>query len=216
MELNKKRSGKSWYDQWHDTDHHHYVHWALFLVIVIGAWALLHRNINDWLYNWTDDSTVTVHLAKPTARLSLDPQSQSIAAGETFAVNIVLDTGTGTADGVDIYSLHYDPTLLQVVDDVPNKSGVQIMPGTIMGLNAANIVEQKTGTIKFSQVSEGGTNFTGRGVLATIHFKALSTGSAYLQFDFSKGSTVDSNVAFKGKDQLTSVIDGVYVITAKK
>ncbi len=214
-ETNNTIKAPEWYDKWHDSGHHHWVHWVIFAVIVVGAWALLYRNINDWSYNSSDDSSVMVQLAKQTARLSLDPQGQAVTVGDTFPVNIVLDTGSVAADGVDIYSLHYDPTLLKVVDDVSAKSGVQILPGSIMNLNAANIVDEKSGTIKFSQVSEGGTSFTGRGVLATIHFKALSSGTAYLQFDFSKGSTVDSNVAFRGKDQLTAVIDGIYVINKK-
>ncbi len=116
---------------------------------------------------------------------------------------------------MDIYGLHYDPSILKVIDDVSEKKGVQILPGQIIPNSAVNIVDETTGTIKLGQLSEGGSSFTGKGVLATIHFKALSAGTSYLKFDFNRGSTVDTNAAHRGKDKLSSVVDAIYTVSPK-
>lgn len=171
-------------------------HW-LFLaaVVLIGGVSL-----------WTEIRN------REAATLYLNPQTKTVALGEQFKVDIILDTANGPIDGVDVYALHYDPSILEVVDDIPDQQGTQIQPGTIIPANAANIVEESTGMIKFSQITFGGTNFTGKGILATIHFKAVRAGTAYLKFDFSKGSTTDTNAAYGGKDQLARVIDAIYII----
>lgn len=155
---------------------------------------------------WTEISS------KRGVTLYLDPQTGIITSGEQFKVDIILDTANGPIDGVDVYALHYDPSIIEVIDDMPNQQGIQILPGTIIPANAANIVEESTGMIKFSQITFGGTTFMGKGVLATIHFRAIKAGTAYLKFDFSKGSTIDTNAAYGGKDQLARVIDATYII----
>lgn len=170
--------------------------WLFFAaVVLIGSVSL-----------WTEISN------RQGARLSLEPQTKTVTLGETFKVDIILDTADGPIDGVDVYALHYDPVILEVIDDIPNQQGIQIQPGTIIPANAANIVEEAMGMIKFSQINFGGTNFTGKGTLATISFKAIKAGASYLKFDFSKGSTVDTNVAYGGKDQLARVIDAIYTV----
>jgi hypothetical protein len=188
--------------------------WGVLLIVVISVWSMLYGRIGDWISS-LDGPEINVKLAKSNAQLSLDPQTKVISVGDTFEVNIILDTGNSHVDGVDLYALHYDPSLLRVIDDVPGRSGTQITPGDILTENAANIVETNSGNIKFSQVAKGGTSFVGKGVLATVHFRALNPGTAYLNFDFLKGSTVDSNAAYKGKDQLDKVVDGIYTIESK-
>ena len=84
-----------------------------------------------------------------------------------------------------------------------------------MSSTAINIVEEGSGTIKFGKLSAGGATFIGTGVLATIHFKAISSGSSYLKFDFKRGVTTDTNAAHKGKDQLARVVDAIYTVTIK-
>jgi len=144
--------------------------------------------------------------------LTLDPKEKAVGVGDSFTVDVILDTDGKQVDGVDLYSLHYDPTILNVVDGVSAKPGIQVIPGTIMDFNAVNSVDQATGTIKFSQAATGGTSFSGKGVLASIHFKAVGKGSTYLKFDFSFGSTKDTNVAHAGKDQLARVVDALYTV----
>lgn len=152
------------------------------------------------------------YTVKAGAILFLNPQTQSLEVGETFKIDIILDTANKPVDGVDIYSLHYNPKVFQVVDDIPSQAGIQIMPGTIILNNAVNLVDQAKGTIIFSQITAGGQTFTGKGILATIHFKAVGKGSSDLKFDFSKGNTIDTNVAYGGQDQLSKVIDATYTV----
>ncbi len=190
---------------------HRIAFWGVILLLAVLSWAFLNRQIINWVSDSTAPETV-VNLPKAQTQLRLNPQTDSIKVGETFAVDIMLDTSGKPIDGVDIYSLHYDPSLIEVVDDMPDQKGVQIKPGSILEVNAANIVEPKSGSIKFSQVTTGGSHFVGSGVLATMHFKALNTGTAYLKFDFIRGETTDSNAAYHGKDQLSQVVDGIYNI----
>lgn len=208
------RSGKSWYQRWHESDHRELTHWLIFLVIVVVAGLLLWKQIFNFIISLNQPG-IQVSLTSPATQLSLDPQSKTVIVGDTFPVNIDLDTGGNKVDGVDVYALHFDPSLLQVVDDNPSKAGVQVQPGQILDVNAANIVDNKAGTIKLSQITPGGTSFQGTGVVATIHFKAVSSGTAYLKFDFTPGSTTDSNAAYKGKDQLSKVVDGIFIIDSK-
>jgi hypothetical protein len=212
MAETKKR--KTWYDHWHNSDHHVLTHWLILAVIVVFAWLLLHTQITNWILSFADTG-VSVRLAQKEAQLSLDPQTSTVKVGDKITANIVIDTAGSAIDGVDVYSLHYDPSILQVIDDMSSKTGVQIQPGTILPVNAANTVNTKTGTIKFGQLAAGGTSFHGQGVLATIHFKALAAGTAYLRFDFTQGSTTDSNAAYKGRDQLARVVDAIYTVQPK-
>ncbi len=145
-----------------------------------------------------------------TATLTLSPSSFSLAQNQNFAVNIILDTAGNAIDGVDVFSLHFNPAVIQVVDDNVGLTGIQITPGSLLPATVANTADNAAGTIQFSQASSGGTNFTGSGILATIHFRVVSTGSSNVTFDFSPGNTTDTNVAFQGNDLLASVTNGTY------
>ena len=199
------------YRKWNEMDSHNLIHWLVLILIVVTSWSLLLQGISLWEESVTEPG-VYIHISRFSAVMTLYPQTKSVKVGETFNVNIVLDTANQPIDGVDIYGLHFDPNIIKVIDDVPSQSGVQIHPGDNMSVNVANTVNNKTGTIKFGQVSLGGTTFTGKGVLATIHFQGLKSGTTFLKFDFKKGDTRDTNAAHNGKDQLSHVIDAVYTV----
>jgi len=207
---NKLLQSSQTYAKWHAHPKHRHVHWGTVIIVALFLTFLLIGGIKNWrstLYDF-----VTIDFRPRSSVLTLDPQEKEIKVGETFAINILLDTKGEPVDGVDIYSLHYDPTILSVVDDSSGKSGVQITPGEIMPLNMTNSVDPKTGTIKFSAGAAGGTNYTGNGALATIHFKGVAKGSTYLKFDFKLGNTRDTNAAYGGRDQLANVVDGLYTV----
>ncbi len=144
------------------------------------------------------------------ATLSLSPSSGNYSSGQTFTVNILLDTKGAAVDGVDILYLNYDPDNLGVVDDNASQSGIQITPGALMPMTLANTASN--GKITFSQISAGGTTFTSSGaeILATIHFKVIKAADTRVYFDFVVNGTADTNVASKGKDILTAVTNGNY------
>ena len=159
-------------------------------------------------------------VAFAAATLTLSPASNALNTGQTFTVNIMLDTVGQATDGVDILSLHFNPAVLQVVDASSTASGVQIAPGNLFinpltGLPnpaSSNTVNNSTGLISYSQAAVGGTNFTGSGVLATITFTTIAGGTSASTFDAVLGNTTDSNIAFQGSDLLTSVGTGSYVV----
>ena len=147
------------------------------------------------------------------ATLSVSPTTQSVVVGDTFMVNILLDTQGTAVDGVDIRYLNYNPSLLQVQDVDANKAGTQIAPGTLMSSTLANTVDTTQGRVNLSQIiSAGGTKYTGSGVLATITFRAIAAGTANVSFDYTASNTTDSNVAAAGTDTLTGVTNGSYTV----
>ncbi len=151
--------------------------------------------------------------ASTAATLTLSPQSQTVAPNATFTVNINLNTGGSNIDGVDIFYLRFNPAILNVVDSNASLLGIQIAPGSLMNVTTANSANNTNGTILFSQTAIGGTTFNGSGTLATITFRAVNTGTSTLNFDFTLGSTSDTNVASKGVDVLHSVTNGMYIVS---
>ncbi len=144
------------------------------------------------------------------ATLTLSPSTNSVALNGTFTVNIVLNTGGQATYGVDINRLHYNPSLLQVVDADAATAGVQITPGVLMPVVFVNAADNIAGTVQFSQVANPGTTYTGSGTLASITFKAIAGGTSNVTFDFTLGSGTDSNVAGLGGDLLGGVGSGTY------
>lgn len=201
-----------WYKSWHEYENHHVWHWLTFLGLVLVVGVLMRNQIKDWIYDTTSPDTL-LRIPDIQAVLSLDPAIQTVSVGQTFIANIILDTGERPIDAVDIYSLHYDPSILEVVDSISSQEGVQIEPSNILSATAVNSVDSKTGTIKLGRLTGGGRTFNGKGVLATIHFKAIAPGESYLKFDFNKGSSTDTNVAHNGRDQLFRVVDAIYSVT---
>jgi len=137
------------------------------------------------------------------ATLSLSPFRSSVTVNEIFSVDILLDTVDAETDGIDIKYLNFDPTLLEVQ---------QVVPGTLYPSTQSNSYDNEVGTINFAQVTSGGSTYNGSGTLATVTFKALSTGKAEVSFDFEEGNTRDTNVASAGIDVLTDADGGTYRI----
>ncbi len=146
------------------------------------------------------------------ATLSVNPTSGNLNANETMTVQIMLDTQGQQIDGVDVFSLNFNPSLLQVDDVNPSQSGVQIGAGSLMPITVVNTVLSSSGKIQFSQTSSGGTKFNGNGVLATVTFRGLAGGTSSINFDYTSGSTADSNVASNGVDLLSGVTNGSVIV----
>src|SRR3989304_1692055 len=149
-----------------------------------------------------------------SASLALSPQTALLAAGDIFLAAITLDTKGNAVDGVDIFYLNYNPSLLEVQDDDSVMSGTQIDQGSLMPNTLLNSVDASSGKISFSQVADASSSYVGVGTLATVRFKALAAGTASVTFDFVSGNTADTNVASDGVDILTAVTDGSYAITS--
>lgn len=140
--------------------------------------------------------------------LSLDPPRKSVKVGETFSVTIMVDAGGKKLSGVDAV-LFYDANKV-----VPEG---KIIPGTLFPSYPLQKISTSAGKISITgtMTSNSQQPFTGKGIFATLNFKAMSAGEALFAFDFMRGSTIDSNfVEFSsGKDLLESVSNGRYTIS---
>jgi len=172
--------------------------------------------------------SLTIYLAKtgkikPLAltagpALSLSPSSQIIQVGQTFNVNIILDTAGQAVDGVDIFYLNYNQADLEVQDADIGSAGVQIQPGSIFPSYLGNSVDTTNGKIVISGIiTPGGAGYTGAGTFASVNFKALAVdNSSQIFFDFTPGVTTDTNVAEHGtsNDILDSVKNGIFSLVS--
>ena len=144
--------------------------------------------------------------AAQAATLSVSPTSGSVTVGNSLTVNVVLDTQSQAAYGVDVYSLHFNPAYLQVST---------ITPGTLLPVTAYNTFNNSTGVVEFSQVSStGGSNFTGSGNLFTITFQATAAGTSAVTIDYTAGSTNQSDVAGLYTNLLTAVTNGSFIVSS--
>jgi hypothetical protein len=179
------------------------------LLAVFAAAALVAAVIlveyQNFKYYIDDISMSVVELKKTGTKLSLATASERVKVGQTFTVDIRLDSQDTDIDGVDLYSLKFDPEYLTVVDADRSTTGTQIISAGLLPITVVNRVDQNKGLIQFAQVTEGGTTFKGKGKLATVTFKTLKNGATDLNFDFIPGNTTDTNVAAHGQDQLTTV-----------
>lgn len=157
--------------------------------------------------------------ANPTkalaASLSLSPATANKNVNDTFSVDIVLDTEGAAVSGATAI-ITYDTAKLQVQDDDSSATGVNIAPGANLTQVLTNTVDTSAGKIRYD-AGNLGASYTGRGVIATIHFKAISTGTAQASFAFDPNKTTDTSAvaaASGPSNLLTTVNDGSFTISA--
>lgn len=142
-----------------------------------------------------------------SATLSLSPVSGSFKKGCDFSTQVVVNTSGKTADGVDAV-LTYDPNKLTVTS---------ITNGTIFGTYPVKTANPQTRKITISGVATVDQGFQGTGNFATINFKvndSASAGSTTVTFDYTQGSTIDSNIVEKDttEDILGSVTNSTFTV----
>jgi hypothetical protein len=139
------------------------------------------------------------------ATLALSPSSGSVNSGSTISLDVMVNTGGLTIDGVDLVNLNYPADKLEL-QKITQGANFQVTP-----------VKQSGGVISLvATVPPGSSGYNGNSNVATLAFKALALGTANLTFDFTLSSTRDCNVAEHGtgKDILTEVFNGTYSIIA--
>ncbi len=180
----------------------HALGWMIISIIILAfiVFALKYSKVEVG-----DGLTITTKISRPKifkdldkkAVLSLITQEKEVAVGETVNVSIYLDTQGKLVDGVDVI-LKYDTIILKAKDK-------EVKKGEVFSNVMTNEIDQKTGLIKFSALSQPGQTFSGTGTLVTLNFKALRSGQTAIAFVFEKGSTEETNVASQGKDILKEV-----------
>ncbi len=118
------------------------------------------------------------------------PNAWAVQVGDTIVLRVPLD-----ADGVAFYAvgllLHFDPTLLQVVDAAGDPAS-QIEPGNLPGFNVMNTASNTQGTVEFVQAVLPPGQTGGDFMVATIRFKVMATlpaGGTQVTFVDGQGNT---------------------------
>ncbi len=138
------------------------------------------------------------------ATLSVSAASGSVSG--TFTIDVNVDTAAANVTGVDAI-LNYEPSKLEAT---------QITEGAFSSYPKREI-DSTNGKIRISATASADSPFSGSGKVATITFRALATsGTTTLTFDYTSGSTTDSNVVEHQtvQDVLTGVTNGSYTLAA--
>lgn len=174
-----------------------------FLVLVLSMFvAVLTVSRRSSQDNLATTQNLSTKAAEQVASLSFSPASASytFSPTATIPVGIVLDSAGKSVDGIDAV-IKFDPRRAQVV-------GTKVTATALFEEFPQNSVDNVRGEIRFSALTFNPRPVTG--IVGTFSFKALSAGPVNFNFDFSAGSTKDSNVAEHGsaKDVLGKVEDG--------
>ncbi|MBI4037396.1 hypothetical protein HY385_03155 [Candidatus Daviesbacteria bacterium] len=165
---------------------------ALVVVALVGEgiWAYQTLSKKSAVSGGQTPVPSTTSSTKPKTTLLLQSSQNTIKIGDklTVAVNIAADKAT---DGVDIIIL-YDPKLLTVVPVEGTKNAMMV--GSIYSDYPINAVDGVKGKITVSGITTQVGGVVPRGTFGSITFTAKAAGQAKISLDFTKGSTVDSNV----------------------
>jgi hypothetical protein len=132
------------------------------------------------------------------AELEFSETQVTVSAGESFDIDVTLDTQNQAVTGTDAVIL-YKPQDVEVLS---------IGPGEVFADYPARFFDNTNGKIMISGIVASKDDlFTGSGVLAKIHFRAKSPGQSEIMFQYQAGDTTDSNVVglSNSNDLLTSV-----------
>lgn len=176
-----------------------------FLVLVLSMFvAVLTVSNRNATSNLATTQNVSTKAAEQPASLLLSPATGDYvyAAGATYPLGIVLDSAGKSVDGVDVI-IKFDPKKAQVVS-------LKVAPTGLFEEFPQNIVDNNLGQIRFSALTFNSRPVTG--IVGTFTFKPLARGTVDFIFDFTFGSTKDSNVAEHGsaRDILGQVVSGSY------
>lgn len=171
---------------------------AIVIEVVWALWTILKPTPSAI----TTPPAVTQESVSKETMITLLSSNAQPKVGEKIVVSLDI-TADKLTDGADLI-INYDPKLLSV--DL-SSSKFPVLPGTIYSDYPVNEVDDKLGVIKVSGISskKGGVNPSG--IFGTIVFSTKIAGQTKLSFDFTPGSTSDTNIveAGSGSDVLQKV-----------
>jgi hypothetical protein len=129
--------------------------------------------------------------AAPATVLSLIPAAEAYDIGETFTVNIQINTGENLIVSADII-LSYDPTILEAQSVTLGS----FLPGAT---EINNLVNNDTGKITYSFYTMQENAQQGEGTIASVSFKGIAAGTSSVIFD-------ESQSAIGGLDESQNVL----------
>lgn len=185
------------------------LHWAPvasgFLVLVLSMFVAVmtvsNRNATD---NLAATQNLSTKAAEQMASLALSPSSgdYNYTLNATYPVGIVLDSAGKSVDGVDVI-IRFDPKKAQVVSS-------RVATTNLFEEFPQNLIDNNLGRVRFSALTFNSRPVTG--IIGTFTFKPLAKGIVDFTFDYTVGSTKDSNIAERGsaRDILGQVTNGSY------
>ena len=150
---------------------------------------------------------LVVNVAWAAGSITLSPDTGS---GSQFNVQVEINTGGDPTIETDLI-LRYDPSILQVSN---------VVFGSLYPENVHTIdsVSGTLSTFSYFSTSEVGDNFSGSGVLATVEFTGLNSGTSSVTVSCTPAATNDSNILREGTAQdildCQQIVNGSYVVTA--
>ncbi len=113
------------------------------------------------------------------ARVVFDPPVLEVGAGQVEQVNIVLENAQ-EAYGIDVRA-SFDPSVIEIVDDDPGKSEVQMTPGEFLKPDflVRNIANNGDGTLQYVATQVNPTPpATGSGIVLSIRVRGKTQGAS--------------------------------------
>lgn len=169
--------------------------------IILGAVLLI-----EVLYAITVLSSPAPAAPEPTqtrqVSISLSSPLSEFRVKDVVPVEVLLDTGSHDTEGTDLV-LKFDPKILEATAGAVVKGDIYLEYPQVR-------IDNKEGSIQISGISGlQGKSFRGKGVFASINFRAKAKGVSALTVSFTAGKTDDSNVVevLSGNDILESVTD---------
>ena len=133
------------------------------------------------------------------AILSFEPVSTSAPVGDTFDVQLLIDTKGESATSADVILL-YDSSVLQVNEIVNgSKNGIEFFPDFFQNITDTEIYIG-------ASVIEPVDKREGTGTLATITFQGKVSGASDVAFDCTPGKTSDTNIS-KSDKNATDIVE---------
>lgn len=141
---------------------------------------------------------VTWILLTPSKLIAANPQlkfqlkSTKVSLGDNFTIEIQLDTFNQSIVGVDAI-INFEPRYLKAF---------RIDPGSLFPNYPGLYLNNQEGVIKLAGSSNFSQYFSGKGILATLNFEALSEGETTIAFQWEPNSTRETNIVSPQKTDL--------------
>ncbi len=134
----------------------------------------------------TPSPTATPTGVPGVVSVRLSPSEVTVAQGETFDMEIVIDSGVYSYNGTQAY-LTFPPGALEAIPYATNPTK-WLKPGSSLPeeIGPANQADNSVGTASYAAVTFGSA-LSGSNSLATVRFKAISQGNHSVQFQFDSG-----------------------------
>ena len=169
---------------------------VVILLFAAGVWSLLRKDSSGSTPSSKAESLKETSVSNqanqedlefvPNGKIILESPKTEVKVGEAVPVTIRIDTGGQIADGVDVV-LKFDNKILDAVNS-------SITTGTLFPDYPVSKVE-KDGKVRITAITAlQGEGFSGEGIFAVVNFKAKAPGKVLVKVEFTKGSTIDTNI----------------------